>query len=249
MSYNIKSINYYQAQSRLDFLPNYFVWMGSKIDISNCHTILDIGAGKGHIYDHLDISDKLLFFVDMNKDNIDYLKTKFKSHSVTAIQMEVSESNIVRLIQQVQPDCIIMLDVLEHIKMDQQFMINLTKALSSACQIIIKVPNSPFLYSSSDKASGHYRRYSKKEFLRLVNLLNHKQILHLSIAYFNLLGGIIYYLKCRIKTNATFSGTFSPYSLKLANTFMPLFRFIDSLNPFPFGLSLICHLSVKPNEK
>jgi SAM-dependent methyltransferase len=56
-------------------------------------------------------------------------------------------------------DVITLLDVLEHIKNDQQFLAEIVTRLGPGGYLVISVPAWPRLFSSHDVALEHYRRY------------------------------------------------------------------------------------------
>lgn len=55
-----------------------------------------------------------------------------------------------------------MLDVLEHIEHDTEFLLLLNKKLSKAGKVLITVPALKSLWSSEDDSAGHFRRYDHK---------------------------------------------------------------------------------------
>jgi len=61
-----------------------------------------------------------------------------------------------------QFDCIIYIDVLEHIRYDKDEITKAAGLLKPGGHLIILSPAFQYLYNPFDKAIGHYRRYSKK---------------------------------------------------------------------------------------
>jgi SAM-dependent methyltransferase len=70
-------------------------------------------------------------------------------------------------------DCIIMMDVLEHIKDDKAFFNIVVDKLKAGGTILITVPAWQFLFSTHDTMSQHYRRYNRRQ---LLELLKHDSI-------------------------------------------------------------------------
>ena len=60
------------------------------------------------------------------------------------------------------PNLITCMDVIEHIENDLNILENIYSALKPEGLVILSGPAHSFLYSSWDKALGHYRRYSKR---------------------------------------------------------------------------------------
>jgi SAM-dependent methyltransferase len=70
-------------------------------------------------------------------------------------------------------DCIIMMDVLEHIEDDKSFFETAVSKLKNGGVMLITVPAWQFLFSAHDVKSLHHRRYNRKQ---LKALLEHSEI-------------------------------------------------------------------------
>jgi SAM-dependent methyltransferase len=66
-------------------------------------------------------------------------------------------------------DSLILMDVLEHIKDDDVFLKEALDKLVANGVLFITVPAMQFLFSSHDRFLGHYRRYSRRRLLALLN--------------------------------------------------------------------------------
>jgi SAM-dependent methyltransferase len=71
-------------------------------------------------------------------------------------------------------DCLVLMDVLEHIEDDDAFLKKLLDKLVVGGSLVITVPAMQFLFSSHDKFLHHYRRYSRKRLLTLLKKNNLK---------------------------------------------------------------------------
>jgi SAM-dependent methyltransferase len=71
-------------------------------------------------------------------------------------------------------DCVIMMDVLEHIEDDKTFFNNAVNKLRENGTILITVPAWQFLFSAHDAKLLHYRRYNRKQLLTLLQQTNIK---------------------------------------------------------------------------
>ena len=69
-------------------------------------------------------------------------------------------------------DCIFLMDVIEHIKDDFLFVKNAEEYACNDGYIVINVPAYNYLFSKYDIEDGHYRRYTKKQLLKLFNTCN-----------------------------------------------------------------------------
>ena len=72
-----------------------------------------------------------------------------------------------------------MLDVLEHIEHDDEFLKTLWGKLDTDGRVLLTVPAFPVLWSSEDDSAGHYRRYRLKE------LTNRVQAAGFKVLYMN----------------------------------------------------------------
>jgi SAM-dependent methyltransferase len=66
-------------------------------------------------------------------------------------------------------DLIFVLDVLEHLANDLDYLKALADFLSEDGRILVTVPAHTFLWSYHDEVNFHFRRYSKKQLMALVN--------------------------------------------------------------------------------
>ena len=69
-------------------------------------------------------------------------------------------------------DLITLLDVLEHIENDQEFLKNLKSYLKRGGFLLITVPAYKFLWSEHDEALGHFRRYTASELVKKLGSAN-----------------------------------------------------------------------------
>jgi hypothetical protein len=61
------------------------------------------------------------------------------------------------------------MDVLEHVQEDNRFLAEIVdRYLAKGGHLIVTVPAFPFLYSRHDALLAHYRRYGRKQLVRLV---------------------------------------------------------------------------------
>jgi len=126
----------------------------------NVQRCVDLGAGSGLLGTYLrqrqpevsyNYSEKSQFLADL-------LAVGFPSSCIKVQTETFSRSDLLTL-----------LDVLEHIENDEDFL----KDLASRCQVgtplIITVPAGPKAYSEWDQILGHFRRYKMSELRDLVD--------------------------------------------------------------------------------
>ncbi|MDR0304418.1 MAG: class I SAM-dependent methyltransferase [Chitinispirillales bacterium] len=126
------------------------------------HNLADIGAR------HTFYTKKLKTFVDENIYAVDIL---FPEGCV--IENGIKYLNDINKLPQNELDCMVMMDVLEHIEDDAAFFNTAADKLKSGGAILITVPAFQFLFSAHDVRARHYRRYGRKQ---LINLLKRRDI-------------------------------------------------------------------------
>jgi hypothetical protein len=97
--------------------------------------------------------------------------------------------------------------------------------------LLILTPAYSILYSSLDKALGHYRRYTRS---RLSSLLQANNLVPKKSFYFNVLG-IVAWLYGKVLRLKTIPAT----EMGLYNKVTPLAKFIDKIMLRKIGLSVL----------
>lgn len=136
-----------------------------------------------------------------------------------------------------QFDVIYSSNVLEHIDDDVDALKMLNSKLKPNGRIALYVPALMFLYSDSDAAVGHYRRYHRKELVSKLETANFK----VEDCYFVDSIGVLAWIVARVrgyKANATNS---HKVSLRVYDRYVyPLSRIADALGlKFLFGKNLL----------
>ncbi|MFZ5806405.1 MAG: class I SAM-dependent methyltransferase [Verrucomicrobiota bacterium] len=80
---------------------------------------------------------------------------------------EVITSNLERIDTGSRFDCILYIDVLEHIRENAREMKLACEHLNANGTMIVLSPAHPFLFSAFDQAIGHHRRYNRKSFSKI----------------------------------------------------------------------------------
>lgn len=123
--------------------------------------VLEVGAGIGAttlLLNKNSAADWLMLEPDMQMATA--LKKKIDLHELPS-NCRVQNGTIDDITAEF--DTIIYIDVLEHIAADGKEMIKAAEILAAGGHIIILAPAFQSLYSSFDKAIGHYRRYNRKK--------------------------------------------------------------------------------------
>ena len=129
--------------------------------------ILEVGAGIGGttaLLNNGTAREWVMLEPDAKMHSI--LSEKVREHSLP-LNTRVIHSTINELPKDDLYDCIIYIDVLEHIESDRMEIENASARLKREGCIIILSPAFQFLFSPFDRSIGHYRRYDKKGLLSL----------------------------------------------------------------------------------
>jgi SAM-dependent methyltransferase len=124
---------------------------------------LDVGCGTGeysvflaqhgHIVTAFDPSSHA---IKVLRENINSLRIKADVNTFEGFQATELFDNIISI------------EVMEHIELDRVFAKKLYSLLKPGGTLVISVPATQLLYSEADKISGHYRRYSYKQFSKIL---------------------------------------------------------------------------------
>lgn len=76
-----------------------------------------------------------------------------------------ASTGTIRSLENRQFDCILYLDVLEHIRQDREELAEASSLLRPEGHIVVLAPAHQYLFSSFDSSIGHYRRYNRKSLL------------------------------------------------------------------------------------
>jgi phospholipid N-methyltransferase len=201
---------------------------------------IEIGAGLGEIASRILPQVSTLDLVEPSSVLAEFLQQRFADSNKIQVFPTTLETHLSKKLPK-QYNAVIMINVLEHIEDDVTALRELRQTILPGGHLLIYVPAMPILFSKLDKVHGHYRRYTRKEFMhRLqeagfkINLLRYFDILGILPWYFfNTLGG---------KTD------FNPFAVKLYDSIgVPVTKFLESIILPPIGKNLIA-VAVNPTE-
>lgn len=204
--------------------------------------VLSIGCGPGVEMEFLENYGKVTG-LDSSEEMLNYCKEKGITNVVSgrAQQLPFPENSF---------DCVVALDVLEHIEDDSSAIKEIRRVLKNGGAVLITVPAMPWLYGDFDKLAGHARRYSKQE---LEKKLEEAGFSPVRMTYFNTFLFVPIVIVRKIKTLLSPIIPFSAQELDYAPGWMnkvlqTLFGFESILlrhMNFPAGISLIAIVSKK----
>lgn len=124
--------------------------------------VAEVGPGYGTISKKYSLLAKKISLYEPSHKIFKKLKKKFRQNK--KIKIHNSQLKLIRN----KFDTIIYLDVIEHIRNDKKEIDKALKCLKKDGVLIINVPAFSFLYSNFDKEVGHYKRYNKKDFQKML---------------------------------------------------------------------------------
>ena len=131
-------------------------------------------------------------------------------------------------------DTVLCLSVLEHVQDCAGALRNMASVLAPGGHLLLVVPAGQRLYSSLNRAVGHYVRYNRKT---IEQQAREAGLVVESMTSFNRIGVLGWFWNGRILRRRHFSRI----QLKLFDMFVWLWRIIDPFLPWP-GLSLVARL-------
>ena len=189
----------------------------------------EVGCGDG---------DFLLFFenynipilgIDISKESVSIAKEK-----VTSPHVEIEVQDVVGLRRRF--DVVFALNVLEHVKHDDESISNLSKI---ADWLLITVPAHKRLYSKFDRNVGHVRRYNRQELMSLLEKHDFKvrQVYSIGSVLFHIYANLFYRDKKLSVEGVREFNRFSETLVRKINIIHKIFFFFDMIfKNFDFGI-------------
>lgn len=142
---------------------------------------------------------------------------------------------------------IALLDVIEHIENDNSALQKIGGLLSDGGRVLLTTPAVPFLWSAHDEVHHHFRRYTKKQLLKLV------QNAGLEVEYHSYFNCFLFPVALVVKLLNKLAGSKKPHRTKISKplnwVLEKIFSFESKFIPriaLPFGVS---HLMVLTKRK
>lgn len=169
--------------------------------LSSSNNIADIGCGDTYIVNSLSnlFPEKKYIAIDsaFSLEDIEYFNSKTKSHNISLLR------NIENIKPEQNIDLILLMDVIEHIEFEEDFLrLLLTNDfINNNTKFLITVPAFNSLFSDHDKHLKHYRRYSLKELKKVVKSAG------LEIQYSGYFFSSLLFIRVVQKINESFYGS------------------------------------------
>jgi SAM-dependent methyltransferase len=213
--------------SQLDSLNE---WVFDNISSHLGSRVLEAGCGNGNLTKYYLEHASNVVSVDMDTELLSELKARYAERHLLTLQQDLTKD--LTPLHHHQFDTVVCLNTLEHIKEEEKVLTNFHAVLKEGGKVIIQVPAYPWLYSSIDKAVGHYRRYQTNELKKKLQKAGFKVIQCKSFNFFGIFGWI---LNGKILRRPYLSTSL----LSLFNFLLPIINFFEQKLTPSYGLSLI----------
>lgn len=158
--FEIANADHFWMQWRFEIFKKYFNRFLSKDE-----NVFEVGCGNGVFRDQL---ENLGYTVDGCDLNERALKMSNEGNGRLMVYNIFDYDK--KLVHNY--DSIFLMDVVEHLEDDVQFMQAVNKHLAPEGKVIINVPANMWLFSKYDTEAGHYRRYTKSSMKELLDKVN-----------------------------------------------------------------------------
>jgi ubiquinone/menaquinone biosynthesis C-methylase UbiE len=145
---------------------NYHKWIVEKLVPYLGQNVVEVGAGVGDLTDIL-LQTELehLYAFEPAENLFPLLNQKMKGQARVSTVNEYFRPELVPSVI----DSVLYINVLEHIENDSKELSTAYRALRSGGYLLVFVPALQWLFSEADSNIGHFRRYYKKDLVRLVD--------------------------------------------------------------------------------
>jgi len=225
----------------LDDIPNYQNWI---LDVFRPYLRgegVEIGAGTGtfsrRLREHVDRLELVEPAYELNA----HLQTAFAGDETVRVVARTAEQYLTDAPDACR-DCVVMINVLEHLADDGRVMAGLFRLLKPGGTLLVFVPALPWLFGAMDVALGHYRRYRKAA---LAGLARDHGFEVIAERYFDIFGVVPWWVVHKLAGRTRFSPRLSRLYDRLV---VPIGRIVESAWPPPIGKNLVM-IAKKPDRR
>ncbi|MDN3657494.1 class I SAM-dependent methyltransferase [Ferruginibacter paludis] len=226
----------FETLTTLSGSDNFNQWMYQSIKPFLKGRVLEIGSGIGNITQFMLRDGFRLTASDVRDTYCDLLDRRFRNlpirPDIRKIDIVHPKFNDVYHDLLGKFDCVVALNIIEHVEDDQQALINCKKLLRENGNLIILVPAYRWLYNSFDTELKHFRRYTKSA---LEDIVLKAGLTRRKTSYFNFVGMWGWWWSGNILKKQLIPEK----QMQLFNRLVPVFKIIDKLIVNKMGLSII----------
>ncbi len=215
----------------MSFAVNYHSWIVEEFRPFLGAKLAEVGAGTGNFTSMLlNENIKHLCAFEPSSNMYAILENRFKGNN----KIEISSHYFSEVYKKHEShfDSIIYVNVLEHIKEDEQELSYVRSSLKEGGYFLGFVPALSWLYSDLDKKLGHIRRYKKQELVQLIEKSGFEII---KVKYFDM-AGIVPWFIAFVLLNKTITGAKVTLYDKVV---VPLMKNIEGIIPPPLGKNIL----------
>jgi SAM-dependent methyltransferase len=195
--------------------------------------VLEVGGGIGNFTPELAAAAKWVTSIEPNE----YCRARLVEKTKGLPNVQVFNVAVEALDKQVSAadgfDTIILMNVLEHIKDDEEVLRRLKQRLAPGGRVAALVPACPWAFGSIDQRLGHFRRYSKTSARDLMAKLS----LELEkCRYYNFIGIWAWWWNAKVARRQSQNDA----QIRLFDRFfVPLISRVEKVLPPPLGQSVL----------
>lgn len=216
----------------MSLADNYYSWVLSEFQPYIGKHVVEVGAGIGTVSEmFLDMNPESFVAVEPSDNMYPLLEQRFKDRlKVRTIKGFFDQ--ISNTLDQ-HPDTLLYINVMEHVEHDAAEIKHAYEVLAPGGHLCIFVPALQWIYGSFDASVGHYRRYYKKDLVKMVEAAGFEVK---KARYFDALGFIPWFILFRVlRVPALSSGHVSLYD----KIVVPFLRVFERIVPPPLGKNLL----------
>jgi glycosyltransferase involved in cell wall biosynthesis/phospholipid N-methyltransferase len=209
----------------------YNRWIIGRIAPHVGDRVLEAGAGIGNLTAHL-LDRELIVAADDNTTYLERLAANFANNpNVHAIALDLENHEEILKLREHRFDTIVCVNVIEHLKPDEDVLRGFFEILQPGGRAIILAPLGTWLYGSIDRALDHNRRYSRSEMRQKMERAGFELE---KIFGLNRVAPPFWFLNGRILRRKSVPGA----QVRLFDRLVPLIKIFDRILPMP-PLSII----------
>ena len=214
---------------------NYVAWQSRLILPELGQRVVEVGCGAGNFTGEL-LDREVVIALDPEPECIEYLRGRYPNRvNLRVLVCDPCSASFADLAH-FHPDSCLCSNVLEHIEDDQSALAAMAAILEPRGIIVLWVPAFQALYGPMDRRLDHYRRYRRKD---LVRLADRTSLRVKKIHYVNMAGFFLWWASSHILHQQTLAETQIDIFDRLI---APWLSRLEALIPPPFGQSLFAVL-------